>query len=269
MAKPSNGFSPLIVVSTSGSSGILIDTMDNLKTSFGKRKVDSKVKTALVQEVFTDVAKNYDLMNDLMSFGTHRLWKSELINFMNIQNSDKIIDIGSGTGDLIKLILNKNFNNILYSIDLNNEMLSYGGKKFKNKKVKFIKANAECLPFESNSFDKYIISFCLRNVTDIKKALKEAYRILKPCGIFYCLEFSNPESFVVEKIYKNYKKNIIPWIGEKISNNRNAYKYLEESIDQFPDQETLLSNIKKIGFNKSKYFNMFNGIVSIHSGFKV
>ena len=243
--------------------------MNNLKTSFGKRKVDSKVKTKLVQEVFTNVAKDYDLMNDLMSFGSHRLWKSELINLMNIQSPDKIIDVGSGTGDLIKIILDSGFKNSIYSIDLNNEMLKYGKARFKNKKVKFINANAEKLPFENNSFDKYIISFCLRNVTDIKKALTEAYRVLKPGGIFYCLEFSNPESIIVDKIYKNYKKNIIPWIGEKISNNKQAYSYLEESIDQFPNQETLLSIIKKTGFDKSKYLNMFNGIVALHSGFKI
>ena len=243
--------------------------MDNLKTSFGKRKVDSKIKTKLVQGVFTDVAEHYDLMNDLMSFGSHRIWKSELINLMNIQKSDKIIDVGSGTGDLVRLILNKNFKNNIYSVDLNNEMLSYGKIRFKNKKVNFIKANAEKLPFEDNSFDKYIISFCLRNVTDIKKALTEAYRILKPGGTFYCLEFSNPESKIVDNIYKYYKKNIIPWIGEKISNKRHAYSYLEESIDQFPNQKILLSAIKKTGFNESKYLNMFNGIVSLHSGFKI
>jgi len=243
--------------------------MDNLKISFGKRKVSTNVKTSLVQNIFSDVAKNYDLMNDLMSFGAHRLWKKELIDMMNIQISDVIIDVGSGTGDLIKLILKKNLINNIYSVDLNKEMLKYGKKRFKNKRIKFIKANAENLPFENDYFDKYIVSFCLRNVTNIKKALKEAYRIIKPGGIFYCLEFSLPESNLTNLIYKSYKKNIIPWIGKKIAKNEQAYKYLEESIDSFPDQEELLNNIKKIGFTKSKYLNMFNGIVSIHSGFKV
>ena len=215
--------------------------MDNLKTSFGKRKVSSKIKTSLVQEVFSNIAKNYDLMNDLMSFGTHRLWKKELIDMMNIQVEDRIIDVGSGTGDLISLILSKQIISKIYSIDLNNDMLKYGRKRFKSKKVEFIKANAENLPFESDYFDKYIISFCLRNVTNIKKALLEAYRVLKPCGIFYCLEFSSPKSNLINSIYNNYKKNIIPWIGEKIAKNKKAYKYLEESIDMFPNQEELLS----------------------------
>ena len=243
--------------------------MNNLKINFGKRKVSTKEKTSLVQDVFTDVAKNYDKMNDLMSFGAHRLWKSELINFMNIQKTDKIIDVGSGTGDLVNLLLKKNLIDSIYSVDLNAEMLNYGKKKFINKKVKFIEANAESLPFETDSFDKYIISFCLRNVTDIRKVLLESYRIIKPGGVFYCLEFSNPESHILNKIYKNYKKFFIPWIGEKIAKNKQAYKYLEESIDQFPNQENLLNYIKKIGFSESRYLNMFNGIVSIHTGFKI
>jgi len=242
--------------------------MDNLKTSFGKRKVASTIKTSLVQEVFSNVAKNYDLMNDLMSFGTHRLWKKEFIDMMNIQVEDRIIDVGSGTGDLISLILRKQIISKIYSIDLNNDMLKYGRKRFKTKNVEFIKANAENLPFESDYFDKYIISFCLRNVTNIKKALLEAYRVLKPCGIFFCLEFSSPKSNFINSIYNNYKRNIIPWIGEKVAKNKKAYKYLEESIDMFPNQEELLIDIEKIGFIEARYFNMFNGIVSIHIGFK-
>ena len=243
--------------------------MDSLKNSFGKRKVSSSLKTSLVQEVFSNVAKNYDLMNDIMSLGTHRLWKKELINMMNIQITDTIIDVGSGTGDVINLILEKELIKTIHSVDLNSEMLKYGKKRFNNKKVKFIKADAQNLPFENNYFDKYIISFCLRNVTNIKKALKESYRILKPGGRFYCLEFSSPESNLVNSIYKAYKKNIIPWIGKKVAKNKNAYEYLEQSIDQFLSQDELLINLKKIGFQEAKYFNMFNGIVAIHSGFKL
>ena len=243
--------------------------MNNLKTSFGKKKVSSKFKTALVQKVFTDVAKKYDLMNDLMSFGTHRLWKKELIDFINIQKKDKIIDVGSGTGDIISLILEKKLFNILYSVDLNKKMLSYSKKKFQNKKVKFINANAENLNFKNDFFDKYIISFCLRNVTDTEKAIREAYRILKPGGKFFCLEFSNAESKIVNSLYKSYKKNVIPWIGSKIANNKNAYQYLEESIDIFPDQKELSKKLENNGFEKVNYFNMFDGIVSVHSGFKV
>jgi demethylmenaquinone methyltransferase/2-methoxy-6-polyprenyl-1,4-benzoquinol methylase len=243
--------------------------MDNLKTSFGKTKVPESSKTKLVQKVFSDVAKNYDLMNDLMSLGLHRLWKKELINMMNIQITDNIVDVGSGTGDLINLIIKKNLKNDVYSVDLNNEMLKYGKIRFKSKKIKFINANAENLPFKDNHFDKYIISFCLRNVTNIKKALGEAYRVLKPGGKFYCLEFSKPESHVLEFLYKNYKKYIIPLIGEKITNNKRAYEYLEESIDQFPPQQELLKAISKIGFKETRYLNIFNGIIAVHSGFKV
>ena len=243
--------------------------MNNLKTNFGKRRVSVNEKTSLVQGVFSDVAKKYDIMNDFMSFGAHRIWKSEFINLLNIQKNDKIIDVGSGTGDLIAKILAKKIHNPIYSVDLNAEMLKYGKKKFKNKKVNFIRANAEKLPFKEHAFDKYIISFCLRNVTDINKALTESYRVLKPGGVFYCLEFSEPKNYIINKIYDNYKKNIIPWVGEKIAQNRKAYRYLEESISLFPNQKKLLNTLKKVGFIEVKYINMFNGIVSIHRGFKV
>ena len=133
--------------------------MDNLKTNFGKRKVSTKLKTKLVQDVFTNVASNYDLMNDIMSFGSHRLWKKELIDLMNVQEDENIIDVGSGTGDLINLILKLKKNNNIYAVDLNSEMLKYSEKRHKNKNVTFIRANAEKLPFNNSSIDKYIISF--------------------------------------------------------------------------------------------------------------
>ena len=242
--------------------------MDNLKNNFGKRKVSPLLKTSLVQEVFSSVAKNYDVMNDFMSFGTHRLWKRELIDFMNIQRQDTIVDVGSGTGDLIDLILKKKITNNIFSVDLNKEMLKYSKKKFRNNKIKFIQANAEKLPFSDNYFDKYIISFCLRNVTNIKKAIKESIRVLKPGGTFYCLEFSSPSSPIIDKIYKQYKSKIIPLIGDKIAKDKKAYEYLQESIDLFPDQEKLSVILEKCGFEEVSYFNMFNGIVSIHKSFK-
>ena len=243
--------------------------MDNLKTSFGKRKVSKSSKTKLVQKVFTNVANNYDIMNDLMSFGAHRLWKKEFVNILNIQNDDKIIDIGSGTGDLISFILKKEIKNQIYYVDLNDEMIKHGKKRFKNQKVKFIKANAENLPFDDNVFDKYIISFCLRNITNIKIALSESFRILKPGGCFYCLEFSSPNSTLINSSYKIYKNKVIPWLGSIVAKDISSYKYLEESIDQFPDQEELLLGLKDIGYQEIKYLNMFNGIVSVHVGFKI
>ena len=244
--------------------------MDNLKTSFGKQKVNQNQKTKMVQTVFSEVSKKYDLMNDLMSFGTHRLWKKNLIEIMNIQNSDKIIDVGSGTGDLVKVIQRKNPNVSITSIDLNFEMLKYGKNNFaNNKNINWINCNAEELPFKDNLFDKYIISFCLRNITYIDKALSEAMRILKPGGTFFCLEFSTPQSPLVNKIYKFYKKNIIPLIGEKIADNKRAYRYLEQSISQFPQQDVLLTNLKKIGYINASYTNLFDGIVCIHKATKI
>ena len=245
--------------------------MDSLKTSFGKQKVSQNQKTKMVQSIFSEVSEKYDLMNDLMSFGTHRLWKKNLIELMNIQNTDKIIDIGSGTGDLIKIIQKNNPSAYLISTDLNFEMLKHGRNNFSNKtkKINWINCNAENLPFENNLFDKYIISFCLRNITLINKALSEAMRILKPGGVFYCLEFSTPQSSLINKMYQFYKKNIIPLIGEKITNNKKAYEYLVQSINQFPHQEILLNNLKKNGFVNTSYTNLFDGIVCIHQATKI
>ena len=151
-------------------------------------------------------------------------------------------------------------------------MLNCAKNKFDKKQMKFIKfvnANAEDLPFKSNFFDKYVISFCLRNVTYIEKTIEEAYRVLKPGGSFYCLEFSNPTSPLVNFIYSKYKNKIIPFLGQKIANNKEAYKYLEESINQFPQQDILLNKLKNIGFNEASYTNIFDGIVSIHKGYKI
>ena len=246
--------------------------MDNLKTNFGKRKIKTENKTLLVQRLFSEVSKKYDLMNDIMSFRTHRLWKKRLVEIMNINLNDKIIDVGSGTGDLARIILKENKDISIYSVDLNLEMLNEAKKQLngqQKKNIKFINANAENLPFKNNFFDKYVISFCLRNITYIEKALHESFRVLKPGGIFYCLEFSAPTSNLMDKIYSKYKNKIIPFLGEKVANNRNAYKYLEESISQFPNQKILLDKINNVGFEKTSYINLFDGIVSIHIGFKI
>ena len=227
--------------------------IDNLKTNFGKRKIIAEKKTPLVQKLFSEVSKKYDLMNDIMSFGTHRLWKKRLIEIMNINSNDKVIDVGSGTGDLTKIILKENKNVLIYSVDLNLEMLNEAKKQFNNqqkKNIKFINANAENLPFENNFFDKYVISFCLRNITYIDRALKEALRILKPGGSFYCLEFSTPTSPFVNEIYSLYKSKIIPLVGSLVAKNKNAYKYLDESITQFPNQKILLSKLEQLGFKE-------------------
>ena len=237
-------------------------------SNFGYSKVTTKEKTKLVQKVFSDVANNYDLMNDVMSFGAHRLWKKSFIDIVNPCEGDKIIDVGSGSGDLVLEILKRDLNLKIDMIDLNKEMLLEGKKRIKNNNVKFFQQNAEKLSFLDNIYDKYLISFCLRNVTDIDQSLKEAFRILKPGGQYYCLEFSKPNSFVLTNMYSYYKSNIIPTFGKIFSNNRDAYNYLNESIDLFPNQDDLKKRIETAGFKSVKYTNMFDGIVSIHTGYK-
>ena len=245
--------------------------MKNLKTSFGKLKVSQSQKTKMVQDLFSTITTKYDLMNNLMSLGSHHLWKKKLIQLMNIQSKDLIVEVGSGTGDIANLI-HKNYSKTsIISVDLNFNMLMHGKEKVKNNsnKISWVNCNAENLPFKKNTFDKYIISFCLRNITIIDHALNEAIRVLKPGGSFYCLEFSTPKSSFVNTVYNFYKSEIIPLIGERIAKNKKAYKYLEESISQFPNQTVLLSKLNEKGFKNTSVINLFNGIVSIHKGFKI
>ncbi len=240
----------------------------NKISNFGYSKVTPKEKTKLVQKVFSNVALNYDLMNDVMSFGAHRFWKKIFIDLVNPSKNDKIIDVGSGSGDLVLEIQKKYLNANIDIVDLNENMLQEGKKRIKKGNVSFYLQNAEDLSFNDNIYDKYIISFCLRNITNIDKSLKEAFRILKPGGQYFCLEFSKPNSIPLSKIYSYYKSNLIPFFGRIFSNNQNAYNYLSESIDLFPNQEALKSRIELAGFKSVKFINLFDGIVSIHIGFK-
>ena len=237
-------------------------------SNFGYSKVTPNEKTKLVQKVFSDVANNYDLMNDVMSFGAHRLWKKSFIDIVNPSSGDKIIDVGSGSGDLVLEILKRDLNLEIDMVDLNKAMLLEGKKRIKKNNVKFFQENAENLSFPDNIYDKYLISFCLRNVTDIDQSFKEAFRILKPGGQYYCLEFSRPNSFFLANMYSYYKSNIIPTFGKIFSNNRDAYNYLNESIDLFPKQDELKNRIETAGFKSIKYIDLFDGIVSIHTGYK-
>ena len=240
----------------------------NKLSYFGYSKVTPKEKTKLVQKVFSNVAFNYDLMNDVMSLGAHRLWKRIFIDLVNPSEDDIIIDVGSGSGDLV-LEIQKNYHDVKIDVvDLNEEMLKVGKKKVKKKNVSFHLQNAEQLDFNDNTYDKYLISFCLRNITNIDKSLREAFRIIKPGGQYYCLEFSKPKSLPLSNIYSYYKSNLIPLFGKIFSNNHEAYNYLNESIDLFPDQEKLKNKIENAGFKSVKYVNLFDGIVSIHTGFK-
>jgi demethylmenaquinone methyltransferase/2-methoxy-6-polyprenyl-1,4-benzoquinol methylase len=240
----------------------------NKLSNFGYSKVTSKEKTKLVQKVFSDVAFNYDLMNDVMSFGAHRLWKKIFIDLINPLNDDKIIDVGSGSGDLVLQIQKKNIDTKIDIVDLNKNMLEEGKKRIRRGNVKFYQQNAENLSFNNNSYDKYLISFCLRNITDIDKSFTEAFRILKPGGQYYCLEFSKPNSFIISNTYSYYKSNFIPFLGKIFSDNEDAYNYLNESIDMFPNQEDLKKRLENAGFKSVKFINLFDGIVSIHTGYK-
>jgi len=238
--------------------------------NFGYTKVNSKQKTKLVQNVFSSVAPSYDIMNDLMSLGMHRLWKKRFVETVNLKENEIILDVGSGSGDIASEILKENLSTSLYLLDLNEEMLLEGRKRLKKEKnIKYFIGNAEKLNFENNFFDKYTISFCLRNVTEYLLSIKEAYRVLKPGGKYCCLEFSTPKSSLVSSSYKIYKSKILPLLGEIVAEDKNAYKYLSESIDLFPSQEELSKNLGDCGFTKVETINLFNGIVAIHTGYKL
>ena len=227
-------------------------------------------KTKLVNSVFSKVHKNYDLMNDLMSLGVHRLWKKNLINWMKPQYGNQIIDVGAGTGDLAKMISQKNDNkNNFCCVEPNKEMLETGKKKLKYlTNIKWYLNSAEKLPFKENSFDFYTISYGIRNVTDINQCLKEAYRVLKPGGRFFCLEFSKVENEILNFLYQKYSK-IIPLIGKIIVGSKEPYDYLVTSIDKFYTQKELLDLLKKNNFSNVEFRNLSSGISAIHSGWKI
>ena len=238
--------------------------------NFGYTKVNPKQKTNLVQNVFSRVASNYDTMNDLMSLGMHRLWKKRFIEIIDLKKGDIVIDVGSGSGDIANALMKTNLPSKIILLDLNKKMLDQGKSRFKNEtNVDFVIGNAEKLDFQNNYFDKYTISFCLRNITDYIKSIKEAYRVLKPGGKYCCLEFSSPNSSLVSNSYKKYKSRILPLLGEIIAKDRNAYKYLSESIDMFPNQDELNKKLLSCGFTNVKSINLFNGIVAIHTGYKI
>ena len=227
-------------------------------------------KKGLVEGVFDQVNSRYDLMNDFMSLGIHRLWKNSLINMMSPSVNKKLVDVACGTGDIGKLFLDKtNEKSDVTSIDPNNKMISQGKNKLsKYKNIKWIKAPAEKLPLNDNSFDYYTISFGLRNTKNLDQALSEAYRVLKPGGRYLCLEFSKVQNTNLNLIYKNYSK-LIPIIGKFIVGEKEPYEYLVKSIEQFINQEELIQLMKKHKFQKNSYRNFSNGIVSIHSGWKI
>ena len=227
-------------------------------------------KTKLVNNVFNAVHQNYDLMNDLMSLGIHRIWKRKLISWLNPQPKNLIIDVAAGTGDLAKLISKKNNNkNTIYCVEPNKGMLETGKDKLKHfSNIKWHLSSAENLPFKKNTFDFYTISYGVRNVTDINKCLKEAYRVLKPGGRFFCLEFSKVENKILNLLYQKYSK-LIPLIGKIVVGSEDPYEYLVNSINKFYSQNELLNLLKENNFSNVEFRNLSNGISAIHSGWKI
>ena len=227
-------------------------------------------KKGLVKGVFDQVYNRYDLMNDIMSLGIHRLWKKNLLNMMNPNENQKLIDVACGTGDIAKLFLNysQNDRNVV-CVDPNKSMVKKGREKLSNyKNLDWIIAPAEKLPISRNSFDFYTISFGLRNTENIEKALSEAFRVLKPGGRYLCLEFSKIHNSNLDLIYKNYSK-LIPIVGKYIVGEKAPYEYLIKSIENFVNQDELIFLMNKTGFEKCTYRNLSGGIVSIHSGWKI
>ena len=226
-------------------------------------------KKGLVQNVFNQVYDRYDLMNDFMSLGIHRLWKKSLLNMMNPSSNQNLIDVACGTGDIAKLFV-KHVNKLspIACVDPNKGMISKGKEKLsKFKNINWIISPAEKIPLSDNLFDFYTISFGLRNTANIDKALSEAYRVLKPGGRFLCLEFSKIQNTNLETLYKNYSK-LIPSIGKFVVGEKQPYEYLIKSIEDFLNQEELIDAMVKNNFKKCTYRNLSGGIVSVHSGWK-
>jgi len=227
-------------------------------------------KDRIVTKVFEEVSDKYDLMNDLMSLGFHRLWKKTFINYLNPQKNTKLIDVASGTGDIAKLFLNKvDFKGNVCCVDENKDMLEISRKKFtKTHSVQWYCNNAEKLPFNNDQFDYYTISFGIRNITNINNALEEAFRVLKPGGRILCLEFSKVKNEILNRFYQIYSKSI-PKIGKFVVGTSEPYEYLINSIHEFCSQKELLDLLKKHNFTNISYRNLSGGIVAIHSAWKI
>lgn len=255
--------------------------MDNIKHKhdseagwFGHKEVTPEQKTSLVHGVFDNVADKYDIMNDMMSGGIHRLWKDRLIRQVCPRHSQRFLDVAGGTGDIAFRIRGKTGPGADITIfDLNERMLSAGRNRAIDhgwlNDFDWLCGNAEELPFPDESRDVYTIAFGLRNVTHINKALEEAHRVLKPGGRFFCLEFSHVNNRALSKAYKAYSRIVIPNLGQLIAKDRDSYEYLIESIERFPDQEALAGRMRDAGFRNVTYTNLSGGIAAIHKGLKL
>ncbi|MGB5276521.1 MAG: bifunctional demethylmenaquinone methyltransferase/2-methoxy-6-polyprenyl-1,4-benzoquinol methylase UbiE [Gammaproteobacteria bacterium] len=244
------------------------------KTHFGYKQVDADKKEDLVAGVFDSVASKYDVMNDVMSFGIHRVWKKITMMHTGLKKGQRALDVAGGTGDLtIQMSKQVGPDGEVIISDINPAMLEQGRRRLIDKgvagNVKFVEANAEDLPFEDNSFDCVTIAFGLRNVTNQDKALASMYRVLKPGGRLLVLEFSKPVMPGLDKLYDFYSFNIIPVMGKVIARDQDSYRYLAESIRMHPDQQTLKQMMQDAGFERCTYHNMSGGIVALHKGYKL
>ncbi len=243
--------------------------------SFGFRTVGTTERQGLVNEVFARVANRYDLMNDLMSGGMHRLWKNDLINWLAPSKtaSQQLLDVAGGTGDVARRFLDASGAGSTATIcDISGEMLDAGRRKLGGRygeRLRFVQGNAEVLPFPDRSFDAYTIAFGIRNVTDIPAALAEAFRVLKRGGRFMCLEFSNVTMPMLDRVYDTYSFKVIPKLGEMVAKDGEAYRYLVESIRRFPRQEPFADMIRAAGFERVQYRNLSGGIAALHSGWRI
>ncbi|MFQ3172467.1 MAG: demethylmenaquinone methyltransferase/2-methoxy-6-polyprenyl-1,4-benzoquinol methylase [Oleispira sp.] len=246
----------------------------NNTTHFGYKDVPTEEKQAMVADVFHSVAAKYDVMNDLMSFGVHRLWKRFTIDMSGVRPGNKVLDLAGGTGDLTK-----KFSKIVgpagkvILADINSSMLEVGRERLTNEgyvgNIEYVQANAQYLPFEDNTFDIITIAFGLRNVTDKDEALRSMFRVLKPGGRLLVLEFSHTNNPLLQKAYDLYSFTALPFMGKLVTNDAESYKYLAESIRMHPDQETLKGMMESAGFNRVSYHNMTGGMVALHRGIKV
>lgn len=242
-------------------------------TDFGYKKIAKEDKQKQVADVFDSVATKYDLMNDVMSMGIHRLWKKTTIEYSSVRRGQTVLDLAGGTGDLTakfsKLVGDEGK---VILADINASMLEVGREKLQNKgliqNIDYVQANAEALPFLTHTFDCITIAFGLRNVTDKQKALESMYRVLKPGGRLLVLEFSKPQSQLLSKAYDLYSFTMLPFMGKMIAKDSESYRYLAESIRMHPDQETLKGMMQTAGFKDVQYHNLTGGIVALHIGFK-
>lgn len=247
------------------------------KTNFGFQEVEYEQKQGKVFDVFKSVAGKYDIMNDFMSFGLHRLWKRVMLSTLPVRDDMKMLDLASGSGDvavaIIKKLKAKNYKGNVTLSDINPHMLENGKNKITDENLRdyadFQIVNAEEIPFEANSFDYVTIAFGIRNVTNIQKVLVEACRVLKPGGKFVCLEFSDVNNEILKKIYDFYSFNFIPKIGKMVAGDEGSYQYLVESIRMFPPAEEFKKMFEKAGFENSSYEKLTFGVVAVHSGWKI